>query len=432
MPTGTPLYPGQVAQITVPVSLNAPPAPVPDPNGGSAYPVPLVLTVTIDPENIDMDNATVVSIAAVATHCPVAPNPQPTTAPGSSGRGSGFGSQTASSQQIPVPGSSGTGSGFGSQTASSQQIPFAYAPSDVHQAASVAECQQHHGNFFCGALQGAAANFLVLVWRGDASAGAYHVYRTDGNRRILVATGAQAFEGAVPTAQGLEGVQAGSCFAVSETRSNLESGLSTPFCFGTNVPATVTLSPTKVSSSDESTSTLTRHSGGTCNSSGSSEQRNATIDVGYLHTTIQGSFCDYAMNEVFRAGLLFDAGTLGGRHIGKAILTLHVDSAQVSGVHAAQQTNHTTSCATIAGAGTAAWWNYNDRPAIGSYSAPADALSSSSSTITIDVTTIVRAWAGGLENFGFVLRGDNEDLSAFTETACHTRYVSPSLTVSFQ
>ena len=46
--------------------------------------------------------------------------------------------------------------------------------------------------------------------------------------------------------------------------------------------------------------------------------------------------------------------------------------------------------------------------------------------IAVDVTKTVRAWASGQENRGFVLEGEEENLTAFTEKACVTQYFPES------
>ncbi len=59
------------------------------------------------------------------------------------------------------------------------------------------------------------------------------------------------------------------------------------------------------------------------------------------------------------------------------------------------------------------------------------------SDLHIDVTDIVSQWSEPHSNFGLVLVGENEDLGAYTETICQTRYVhagqgAPTLKMVYQ
>lgn len=196
------------------------------------------------------------------------------------------------------------------------RIIGAAQPRLVHRATDVAECQRHAGNFFCAALKGDAANLLVIVWDAGPAAAAYHVYRTDGGRRTLVATQDQRFAGVLPSAFGLESVETGSCFSVTETRDGVESVPSDPFCVGTDLPGkakTVVLAPTH-----ERTSRIYR--GHTPNlGAGGSDSSGYDIwpglVVGYEHATNDmGLPGDDWSKNIYRTGLFFDLGFLAGLH----------------------------------------------------------------------------------------------------------------------
>jgi hypothetical protein len=116
----------------------------------------------------------------------------------------------------------------------SQNVP---APINLHRAASAQECSQH-GSVACSQL--ANPTYAMLVWSADAAATGFNVYRTDGaspqplgnvmqqpagNGLMAAANGK-----AVPTAFGIANVTAGSCYAVSEIKGNLQGPLSTPWC----------------------------------------------------------------------------------------------------------------------------------------------------------------------------------------------------------
>ncbi len=87
------------------------------------------------------------------------------------------------------------------------------------------------------------------------------------------------------------------------------------------------------------------------------------------------------------------------------------------------------SCITDVGTGTDAWWQstglLNGR--FDQYAAITD----SGSSITVEVTPMVAAWMRGEPNFGFVLRNADENLNAFTNKSCITRYTEPGLELTY-
>jgi hypothetical protein len=390
---------GGFSTITVPLVLQGPPPPVPDPGAATAYPVLMNLTATLDLAHRTTPVSPSTALQAIASHCPLAPLPGSGTGLGSNGRGG---------------------------------RALAVRPADLHPTSDVTECQTHGGNFFCAALKGGAPNLLVLVWSGTASAQAYTLYRTDAGRHLAVATGSQPVNGSVPTAQGVENVVPGSCYAVSMVRPGAgESELSDPYCVGNNVPAkevVVTLPALRYRS------VVISQSQG--RSDGSRTDHPQAVLVGYTHIAEAGGvFGDSARSSFARAGLFFDVGFLANHHVSFANLKMRVDYSNLSFVHNSPPPyrDSVTQCAARAGVGTSPWWNGPPDMGVGE---PSVAIGRQQRAAGYDVSDIARAWAAGAPNYGIVLVGSDENLEAFTETGCYTQMIvggaaGPTLTVSY-
>ena len=309
-------------------------------------------------------------------------------------------------------------------------------PTSLHRTNDVRECQRHAGNFFCAALKGDAANLLVIVWDAGPAASAYHLYRTDGGQRTLVATQDQRFAGVLPSALGLESVVAGSCFSVTETRDAVESVPSDPYCVGNDVPAkaqTVVLAPTHERSSRSYRGHTPKIGSGGTNWSGFDIWPG--LVVGYEHSTNDmGLPGDEWANNIYRTGLFFDLAFLADKHVDFARLEIRIDETIRAAPH-----DHTvsydsyTNCVATVAAGVDTWWTQNT-PLV--HGEPSIAVNGTGGRVRFDMSDIARAWAAHTANFGLVLVGANEDLAAFTEATCRTRFVdhgaqAPTLTVRY-
>ena len=305
---------------------------------------------------------------------------------------------------------------------SEKQVPgTVHAPRHVHITADIAECQQHNGGLLCAALRGGQqAAFSVLVWSGNASASRYDVYRTDGGGNVHVGHSASKVDGVVSTAQELDSAPPGSCFAVTETRGSEVSPLSTPVCFN-QAPQSVTLKPNHVRSYEAQN---TGAGQGGYAGQAISQSENGLV-VGYKHET-GGSSANAYLNIFHRGALLFTMKHLQGKKILKATLRLTVQSTFSSGIHNADQhTDQSTSCAATVRNASSLWWKSTKQIGVGTVTVPANVTNRQ-----VDVTEIVAAWVAQpntIPNRGFVLQGDDESLTEFTETACDTTYYSSGL-----
>ncbi len=415
--TGTAALPsipaqGGSVQVTIPLTLQPPSPPNPDPNAGKPYAVSMNLIATLDLQHRTTPTSPIKAVIASATHCPSGSPPTP--APGSGP------SRGRLNQQVQKP-----------------DLVLVPAPSKVHATTDVAECQQHNGNFFCAALKGGAPNFMLLVWNGYTTADAYHVYRTDGGKRVSVASGSQPFNGSIPTAQGLESVAPGSCFSVSETRAGTESDLSAPFCVGSVVPAkeqVVTLKPIYIRTS-RSYKGHTPQPDLSAHDSTGVENEAGKVVVGYVHATNNmGALGDEWSNNYYRAGLYFNVGFLAGKHLTYATLNLRTAQMYHSEVHNANQyTSASGNCVATVASGAGSWWTSNARV---EYGQPVEVVQGTANRLHFDISDVARAWASGAPNLGLVLIGSDENLYAFTETACMSTFYSsgpdmPTLTISY-
>ena len=307
-------------------------------------------------------------------------------------------------------------------------------PSDVTSTADPKVCTDHGGlggGLACAALLPQGRLALVWTWSGTAADG-FNIYRVDGGQRTRV--GRQA-NGKDVTLYVIDPVPAdgysGKCYAVSATRGNEESDLSVPACTdAARVMQTATLTPGAMNSSRRerlaSTGAL-----GIAPEEWVSDSGEYAAGYDYSRTiTVIG---DTSHNGYGRLGILFDTGSISSTAVYTARLKLTVDHTKVNQDEDPRlNSNHSTSCIARVGLGTANWWKY-----------PGDWIEFSTATtpridqvgpdVYIDVTDIVRGWAQAPKsNFGFVLMGDNESLSGFTNAACWSVYDPASVQLQVQ
>jgi len=169
-----------------------------------------------------------------------------------------------------------------------------------------------------------------------------------------------------------------------------------------------------------------------------------SLFAGYLHDT-NGNLCAgmngyEARNEFYRAALRFDLSPLAGHSLHQAILHLRVFKTHHRGIHSNPDFwDSSSSCAVTVAAGRSNWWqSLGDPLVMVDTQDPTVTAATGSADLQIDVTPIALAWLQGAQaNYGLVLRGENEDLQAYTETICQTQYVmqgegSPTLAVAYK
>jgi hypothetical protein len=306
------------------------------------------------------------------------------------------------------------------------QIP---APTGLASTTDVQVCSQH-GSFVLGLICKAqlGEGKLVLVWdfpKTRAQVTGFHIYRVDGPKPLHVgdqANGPQV-TGFVLDAPPPGANYSGACFEVTAYGPGEESALSNTFCASAGSTArTLVLSPShwRAVVRDHSKDTHVDSHDWTNTTSVGEPQ------VGYSYNTWSNGFGDDSENMVYRTGIVFDVSPLVSHRILFAHLRLRVDSAWLEATYdiehakTAPPTDHLTSCAAKIAALNTYWWNYADwidGPVVlspGRVDGP---------DVSIDITSMVRAWAGGEPNFGIGLEGDDENLNAFTERACTTTYL---------
>jgi hypothetical protein len=291
-------------------------------------------------------------------------------------------------------------------------------------------CGDHAGlaGFIC--LATIPAGYLTLVWDWAPSTAyrdldGYRIYRVDGGRRTLVDTQTSADIKIQAFQQPASGF-AGQCFAVSAHKGGAESALSAPFCPGrSSSTQTVTLNATRQRSSYISRGDTTGFSpvvGGYGNQGTSSE---FGLVVGYASYTKKRLMGDDFYNVAHRVGFLFDTAGVRGRSIYRASLKLHILASQVG-------TSHDTawSCATAIGIAFDSWWE--SQSWINGEFGDVNPGRVHGPDIALDVTKIVADWASGrASNYGFVLKGESEDMGAFRDDTCLSTLATPSLEIVY-
>jgi hypothetical protein len=289
-------------------------------------------------------------------------------------------------------------------------------------------CGAHAGlaGFIC--LASIPAGYLTLVWDWAPSTAyqdldGYRIYRVDGGRRTLVETQTSADIKIQAFQQPPSGF-AGQCFAVSAYKGGAESALSAPFCPGRgSATQTVTLNATQQRSSYISGGDTTGFSpfvggyGGQGTESG--------LLVGYASSTKKSLTGDDFHNVAHRVGFLFDTAGVRGRSIYRASLKLHVLASQVGTAH-----DTAWSCASAIGIAFDSWWQ--SQTWINGEFGDVNPGRVHGPDVALDVTKIVADWASGrASNYGFVLKGDSEDMGAFKNDWCLSTFATPTLEIVY-
>ncbi len=310
-------------------------------------------------------------------------------------------------------------------------------------------CTQHGGfaaGLACHALLPQGRLALVWSYGKDNRVKGYRVYRVDGGQQSLVYTqdgGVDAHSWVVDPLP--HGGYAGKCYAVSAYGTSEESKPSAAACLDPDQSIQkLSFSPLQIRQYYK------------VNRKGR-DPADGTLDrlyaVGYNYTTTKsvnvsvnpyngvGVALDDYVNNISEVGVLFDddallftsQGHLRNAHILSAKLLLTVDGSWTqANIHFPDDApnEHQTSCIARIGAANNFWWS--DRQWVQSYAELAPGIVYGS-TVSYDVKNIVSGWIDKLASNpfdvpkGFVLKGAEENLTAFTEKSCVTRYVAGAM-----
>jgi hypothetical protein len=318
------------------------------------------------------------------------------------------------------------------------------APFDITTSGDPKACSAHMANplvagLLCQPIAASGKLFILWSWQPHAACfscphtvDGFKVYQTDaGGTTKTYVTETSAGPGATVSVLNVPaGGFVGKCYGVSSYQGAKESSLGHPTCIGVAPhlgATTVTLQAANVRQSGKhhykGTGLLSSLVVGDENTQSSTP---GLIYVGYYYSSEKDVTGDTYYDDIHRAGMMFDLTGLVGRPLQRAVLHLHVAETTIGSTSAhPMATDNTKSCAAELGTGRDAWWTNADWIEADWVENP----QRNGPDVAIDVTNSVRAWMNGAPNFGFVLRGPSEDLSAFTHDACLTRYDSASLTV---
>jgi hypothetical protein len=319
------------------------------------------------------------------------------------------------------------------------------SPGDIKTSGDPKACAAHMANplvagLLCQPIAAAGKLFILWTWHPHAGCfscpqdvDGFKIYQTDASRATRTyLTETSAGPGAtVSVLNNPPGGFVGKCYSVSAYKGAKESTLGQATCI-TSAPAvgatTVTLPAAKVRSSTQSHYEITGAMGVLKpDSDEHSGRSDATLMAGFYHNATKEPPGDTYANGIVRGAVLFDISGLLGRPLQKAVLHLHVGLTRFShDTYVNAPRDDSMSCAQELGTGTTQWWTTTDW-------IEADWIDNPSRhgpSVDVDVTTAVRAWMNGAPNYGFVLRGDFEDLNVFRSDTCETTYDSATLTVT--
>jgi hypothetical protein len=286
-------------------------------------------------------------------------------------------------------------------------------------------CGAHGAGFNCAIA--ASKSWLTLLWCWGPSGcsfantsqkvNLFNIYEVDnGKHTFITSTNPDPSDGNLPTAGFVPTPPGGftnQCYAVTAVSGKVESGTSNAVCLGNG---------TMVSNSESLQSTQSgsryqhfRHQGLTVPLSWPLDNGlNCGTCFGYFHYTTGGSdITNVVDNAYWRAYYLFDTSSLLHRYINQATLVLSFQSYN--------------GCLAEIAAADSDWWD-NQNMIGGEFVTAQPAVNGQ--FVSIDVTDIVRSWANGGPNNGFVLRGPNENNDARDNDQCRDGISSASLNVT--
>lgn len=312
------------------------------------------------------------------------------------------------------------------------------APTKLSYTTNPTECGSHLGpivSLACGPMLSKGGVLLFWEWAAckDSTCvqqvSGFHIYHqiggASGNAGGVVvhtsglATPIKSVDNPDVLYVFLDSAHPDECFQATAYQGAAESDASSVMCLPHNLAlggSSVTLQPaaTEVRSSHKGIIYSTGVSLAVGDVHADNEEL-GKIHVGYSYNT-EKSHSDTATNDLYRAAFAFDLSQLQGKAIQTATLHLHV---QASKLGMPQQANYNTSCARQLGLGTSEWW-YNTAWPDGDFLWD---LSAHGPDIQVDVTDTVRGWVQlGKPSYGFVLKGGDENLMAFTEDSCESNY----------
>ncbi|MDQ2679624.1 MAG: hypothetical protein M3Y21_01180 [Candidatus Eremiobacteraeota bacterium] len=312
---------------------------------------------------------------------------------------------------------------------------------NAHAATSVSECGSHAG--FAGGLVCEALfpqGVLILVWDYDAKASidGFRVYRAGGNKK-LVRTQANGPTATLADIARPSGGYRNDCYVVTAYHGSSESAPTQPYCVRQGV-----VSQTRAFHPANVRSWVGIHAGNTgilmgllqagllemvpLTSRVNSQSLNVPV-VGFLHSTSKSDFGDSFYNLSSRAGIYFDLSALSGHRIYAAKLNLKVSRTMSGSKYSDTEPN---SCAQNIGIGKDYWWTYGGALQNVDLAAGISPGIVTGPDVSLSVTKIVSNWvAGAPRNYGFILQNSDENLNAFTENSCLTRYFNESLEVTY-
>ena len=320
-------------------------------------------------------------------------------------------------------------------------------PTDITTSGDPKACAAHMANplvagLLCQPIAAAGKLFILWAWHPHAGCfscpqdvDGFKVYQTDMNRATRAyLTETSAGQGAtVSVLNNPPGGFVGKCYSVTAYKGAKESTLGMPTCIASTPKlgaTTVTLPAALVRSSTK------RHAQG-CNTlpklvfdwcGGNGQVSAADLEVGFSHVANVEFAGDTFANEVVRGAVLFDISSLLGRPLQKAVLHLHIGQSFFShDISIPRPRDDAMSCAQELGTGKTQWWTTTDWIGADWIDNP----SRNGPNVDVDVTNTVRGWMNGAPNYGFVVRGDFEDLNVFRNDICETTYDSATLTVVY-
>jgi len=341
-----------------------------------------------------------------------------------------------STASVPALTATATGGKSSTSTKNAMNDPnFVPAPSGLIGTTDPNVCSQHAG--FGGAVAchaGLANGSLALVWTcKNCKVDGYRVYEMSPINQLIPANGAYATDKTITLALLDNPGQpfAGNCYAVTAVRGTNESNTSNRFCAGGgSVLSMVTLTPAHVLHRERSrfvnTGTITN------TNEPATDAFDADLIVGFEMWADISNAGDSYWDRIHRTALYFDLTPLAGTTITKAVLQFEAQTSW-HGVdkNRALLDMSPEACVTDVDKATDHWWINSDIDATVTYISPGVYMGPD---FGIDVTKGVQGWLRNTRsNFGFVLRGANENDAWHgpQSSVCVTRFSSATLVVTY-
>ena len=424
----------------------------------NATDVPALMTseTCTGPEPTDSPKATPAPTPAPTP----SPTPVPTPSPAPAGNGSASISRSIGRSLVapnlsavhptPTPTAAPVSSRIvGSQVAGlSRAISVAPppAPQNLRQPGGMQDCRDHAGaagGLVCATVYGPSGQGLALIWDAySEKVDGFKLYTIRGTRKAISpqinANGNGSTFGYVG---GSSSSFSGQCFVVTAYSGTNESADSKPFCVNGSVGGTsATLTADHVNSYEASKGGNTGALGpvldGLLDPAGIFKSLltpnshgfvSGAVVVGYEHRTSKSALGDGYYNMFARGATHFDTTSIKGHYVSSATLTLSVDYAYTGTGNTPQSTQN--SCTISVAPSTEVWWS--ETGSLAKTDPSASVTVAADQTVTIDLTRLARTWANGAPNDGLVFTGGDENLNAFTESSCLSKYLTPSLAVTY-